>query len=110
MTDDADSYSYATVPVSVRIDRVERMVGKGTLWGLVHVTLDVGDLEMRVHGLQITRDDTGWLCKSPMYRDGSGTWRQSVGLPQSIFNAILELTCDEMVDQRDPRLAPAKGL
>ena len=102
MTEDAD-FSYTTVPVAIRIDRVERMVGKGTLQALVHVTLDVGDFEMRLHGLQITRDDSGWLCKSPTYRDGSGIWRQCFGLPQSLYNAILELVRDEMVDQSDPR-------
>ena len=87
MSEAKDEVEIITVPVAIRIDRLERMVGRGSLRALVHVTLDVGDLEMRVHGLQITHDHTGWMCKSPQYRDGNGIWRQCFGLPQSIFNA-----------------------
>ena len=82
MSSETDSY-VTTAAVDVRARSPGRTVGKGTLVALAHVTLTVGDIEMRIHGLQITRDYVGWLCKSPLYRDSSGIWRQCVGLPQT---------------------------
>lgn len=82
VTDPGDEAEIVSAPVGIRLDALE-MVGKGRLVALAHVTLTVGDIEMRIHGLQITRDYVGWLCKSPLYRDSSGIWRQCVGLPQT---------------------------
>ena len=49
MSSETDSY-VTTAAVDVRLDRLERTVGKGTLVALAHVTLTVGDIEMRIRG------------------------------------------------------------
>jgi hypothetical protein len=89
----------------VTLDRVEKLVSRGSLRALLHCTIAIGDISLSISGIQLIRDATGWMCRSPQYRGSDGTWRESLQMPQRIWDAVLELTAEQVSDEADPRNA-----
>ena len=105
MTDEADSY--VTVPVAIRIDRVEKIVGHGQLRALIAVTLTIGDgVEIEINGIGVMLTADGWQARSPQHKCSDGVWRRSVGLPRAIWNGVVDVFIEQADEERDPRNYP----
>ena len=107
MSDPGGETEIVSAPVAVRLDRIETVVGKGSLRALVDVTLTVGDcVEIEIRGCGILRTAQGLQARSPQHRSSDGSWRMSVGLPRAVWNDVLDVFVEQVEEKSDPRNSP----
>jgi stage V sporulation protein G len=52
-----------------------------------------------VHGIQAVRDPEGTRIELPKFRDGTGTWRSAVTLPEAIKGPIGDAVLAALVER-----------
>jgi hypothetical protein len=87
----------SSVPVEVRLLRVQSVAGRGTLKWLFDVLIDVQGIEFRVFGFQ-GRESVRRAISigAPQFRGGDGRWLPALDLPPSILSAIGDAFVEEI--------------
>jgi hypothetical protein len=87
----------SSLPVEVRLQRVQPVTGRGTLKWLFDVQIDIQGVEIEVRGFQ-GRDTTrgGISIRAPQFRGGDGKWLPALILPPSIMSAIGDAFVEEI--------------
>lgn len=98
-----------TAPVVVTLNCVERLQSRGSLKMLCGVTLGIGPIEIEIHGIGILQTADGWRARSPQHKCSDGVSRMSVGLPQEVWNAVMDVLAEQVEEDADPRNRPPWG-
>lgn len=104
MTDAGIESEIITSPVNVELVSVDRLASRGSVRAIARVILTIADVEILINGIAICRDDQGWTAKCPQHRNATGIWSNAVELPQSILNTVMELVCEQLTADADPRM------
>jgi hypothetical protein len=86
----------SSVPVEVRLLRVQRVTGRGTLKCLFDVQIDIQGVEIEVRGFQGRESATKISFRAPQFRGGDGRWLPALILPDSIMTAIGDAFVEEI--------------
>lgn len=79
----------ATIPVTFTVTSLRHLHDAGRLLVLADVTMDLGGIEIALHGVQVLRLPTGRLrCQAPRHRSHTGEWLPAVTLPEELELAI----------------------
>ena len=79
----------SSVPVEVRLLRVQRVTGRSTLKWLFDVQIDIQGVELEVRGCQCRGSARGALSvRMPQFRGGDGRWLPALILPDSVMSAV----------------------
>jgi hypothetical protein len=85
------------VPVEVRLLRVQRVTGRGTLKWLFDVQIDIHGVEFEVRGFQGRETARGAIStRAPQFRGGDGRWLPALVIPDSITTAIGDAFVEEI--------------
>jgi hypothetical protein len=85
------------VPVEVRLLRVQRVTGRGTLKWLFDVQIDIHGVEFEVRGFQGRETARGAIStRAPQFRGGDGRWLPALIIPDSIMTAIGDAFVEEI--------------
>jgi DNA-binding cell septation regulator SpoVG len=78
-----------TIPVRFEVVELRRLHSAGRLLALATVELDLGGIELTLHGVQVIQLPNGKLqCNAPRYRTPTGEWAPAVTLPDELELAI----------------------
>jgi hypothetical protein len=87
----------SSVPVEVRLLRVQRVTGRGTLKWLFDAQIDVQGVEIEVRGFQGRETARGGISiRAPQFRGGDGRWLPAVILPPTVMSAIGDAFVEEI--------------
>jgi hypothetical protein len=84
------------VPVEVRVLRVQRVTGRGTLKWLFDVQIDIQGVEIEVRGFQGRETASAISIRAPQFRGGDGRWLPALILPDSIMSTIGDAFVEEI--------------
>ena len=85
------------VPVEVRVLRVQRVTGRGTLKWLFDVQIDIQGVEIEVRGFQGRETASEAISiRAPQFRGGDGRWLPALILPDSIMSTIGDAFVEEI--------------
>jgi hypothetical protein len=86
----------SNVPVEVRLLRVQRVTGRGTLKWLFDVQIDIQGVEIEVRGFQGRELPATISTRAPQFRGGDGRWLPALILPDAIMSAIGDAFIEEI--------------
>jgi hypothetical protein len=86
----------SSVPVEVRLLRVQPVSGRGTLKWLFDVQIDVHGVEFEVRGFQGRELRAAISIRAPQFRAGDGRWLPALILPDGIMAAIGDAFVEEI--------------
>lgn len=86
----------SSVPVEVRLLRVQRVNGRGTLKCLFDVQIDIQGVEIEVRGFQGRELREAISIRAPQFRGGDGRWLPALILPDSIMSTIGDAFVEEI--------------
>jgi hypothetical protein len=87
----------SSVPVEVRLLRVQRVTGRGTLKWLFDVQIEIQGVEFEVRGFQGRETARrGISIRAPQFRGGDGRWLPALIVPDSIMTAIGDAFVEEI--------------
>ena len=85
------------VPVEVRLLRVQKVTGRGTLKCLFDVQIDIQGVEIEVRGFQCRETSRGAISiRAPQFRSRDGRWLPALILPDSVMSAIGDTFVEEI--------------
>ena len=85
------------VPVEVRLLRVQKVTGRGTLKCLFDVQIDIQGVEIEVRGFQCRETARGAISiRAPQFRSCDGRWLPALILPDSVMSAIGDTFVEEI--------------
>ncbi len=78
-----------TVLTTFELIEFRRIRSAGNLLALACITIDLGGVEVLLHGVQVLRTPAGKIqCRAPHYRSVTGEWLPAVVLPEALERAI----------------------
>jgi stage V sporulation protein G len=86
----------SNVPVEVRLLRVQKVTGRGTLKCLFDVQIDIQGVEIEVRGFQGRELRGAISIRAPQFRAGDGRWRPALILPDAVMSAIGDAFIEEI--------------
>ena len=87
----------SNVPVEVRLLRVQKVTGRGTLKCLFDVQIDIQGVEIEVRGFQGREISRGAISiRAPQFRAGDGRWLPALILPDAVMTAIGDAFVEEI--------------
>jgi hypothetical protein len=86
----------SSVPVEVRLLRVQRVTGRGTLKWLFDVQIEIQGVEFEVRGFQGRDTASAISTRAPQFRGGDGRWLPALIVPDSIMTAIGDAFVEEI--------------
>ena len=87
-----------TTPARICVINIVATPGAGRLHALADVSLEIGGIEILIHGIQVraTADHTEVLL--PTYRDHSGAWMTAITLPNEIKDGLADVVLQSGID------------
>jgi hypothetical protein len=87
----------SSVPVEVRLLRVQKIAGRGTLKCFFDAQIDIQGVEIEVHGFQCRETARGAISiLAPQFRSRDGRWLPALILPDSVMSAIGDAFLEEI--------------
>ena len=86
----------SNVPVEVRLLRVQKVTGRGTLKCLFDVQIDIQGVEIEVRGFQGRELRGAISIRAPQFRAGDGRWLPALILPDNVMSAIGDAFIEEI--------------
>ena len=86
----------SNVPVEVRLLRVQKVTGRGTLKCLFDVQIDIQGVEIEVRGFQGRELRGAISIRAPQFRGGDGRWLPALILPDAVMTAIGDAFVEEI--------------
>jgi len=89
--------SAPTALIGLTVFTVER-VHRSKLIALVSAEVEIEGIAVIVHGIQAIRESLNIRIEMPKFRDGNGTWRSAVTLPDEIIAPLSAAVLEALVE------------
>jgi stage V sporulation protein G len=92
-----DDISAPTALIGLTVFAVEP-VHRSKLFALISVEVEIEGIAVIVHGIQAMRDPLNIRIEMPKFRDGNGTWRSAVTLPDEVKAPLTAAVLEALVE------------